>query len=94
MALDALDRDALVRILREPKNALTKQYRKLFLFDGIELSFTDEAIEKIADKAIELKTGARGLRGILESIMTDLMFEMPSRDDVKELTITAEMIKQ
>ncbi|MBR2062454.1 MAG: AAA family ATPase [Anaerotignum sp.] len=93
VALDALDRDALVRILREPKNALTKQYRKLFLFDGIELSFTDEAIEKIADKAIELKTGARGLRGILESVMNDLMFEMPSRDDVKELTITAEMIK-
>ena len=93
MALDALDRDALVRILREPKNALTKQYRKLFLFDGIELSFTDDAIEKIADKAIELKTGARGLRGILEGVMTDLMYEMPSRDDVKELTITADMIK-
>ncbi|MBR6777649.1 MAG: ATP-dependent Clp protease ATP-binding subunit ClpX [Clostridia bacterium] len=93
VSLDALDRDALVRILREPKNALTKQYRKLFLFDGIELSFTDEAIEKIADRAIELKTGARGLRGILESVMNDLMFEMPSRDDVKELTITADMIK-
>ncbi len=93
VSLDALDRDALVRILREPKNALTKQYRKLFLFDGIELSFTDEAIEKIADRAIELKTGARGLRGILENVMTDLMFEMPSREDVKELTITADMIK-
>ncbi len=93
VSLDALDRDALVRILREPKNALTKQYRKLFLFDGIELSFTDEAIEKIADRAIELKTGARGLRGILENVMNDLMFEMPSRDDVKELTITADMIK-
>lgn len=93
VSLDALDRDALVRILREPKNALTKQYRKLFLFDGIELSFTDEAIEKIADRAIELKTGARGLRGILENVMNDLMFEMPSRDDVKELTVTADMIK-
>lgn len=93
VSLDALDRDALVRILKEPKNALTKQYRKLFLFDGIELSFTDEAIEKIADRAIELKTGARGLRGILENVMNDLMFEMPSRDDVKELTVTADMIK-
>ena len=93
VSLDSLDRDALVRILKEPKNALTKQYRKLFLFDGIELNFTDEAIEKIADRAIELKTGARGLRGILESVMNDLMFEMPSRDDVKELTITADMIK-
>ena len=93
VSFDSLDRDALVRILKEPKNALTKQYRKLFLFDGIELNFTDEAIEKIADRAIELKTGARGLRGILESVMNDLMFEMPSRDDVKELTITADMIK-
>lgn len=93
VSLDSLDRDALVRILKEPKNALTKQYRKLFLFDGIELSFTDEAIEKIADRAIELKTGARGLRGILENVMTELMYEMPSRNDVKELTITADMIK-
>ncbi len=93
VSLDALDKDALVRILKEPKNALTKQYQKLFLFDGIELSFTDEAIEKIADKAIELKTGARGLRGILENVMTDLMYEMPSRNDIKELTITADMIK-
>lgn len=93
VSLESLDRNALVRILKEPKNALTKQYRKLFLFDGIELNFTDEAIEKIADRAIELKTGARGLRGILESVMNDLMFEMPSRDDVKELTITADMIK-
>lgn len=93
VALQSLDREALVRILKEPKNALTKQYKKLFFFDGIELSFTDEAIEKIADKAIELKTGARGLRGIIEGVMTDFMFEMPSREDVKELVITADMVK-
>ncbi|MGM9658204.1 MAG: ATP-dependent Clp protease ATP-binding subunit ClpX [Eubacteriales bacterium] len=93
VTLDSLDRNALIRILREPKNALTKQYRKLFLFDGIELSFTDEAIEKIADRAIELKTGARGLRSIVEGVMNDYMYEMPSRKDVNELTVTADMVK-
>ncbi len=87
--LDPLDNTALRRILVEPKNAIIKQYHKLFELDGIEISFDKEALDFIVDKAIEFKLGARGLRSICETIMTDAMFEMPS-NDTKSITITQE----
>ena len=80
--LHPLDRTALRNILTEPKNALTKQYKKLMLMDGVTLSFTDEALDYIVDKALEYKLGARGLRGLMETVMTDLMFEMPSKKNI------------
>ena len=80
--LQPLDRTALRNILTEPKNALTKQYKKLMLMDGVTLSFTDEALDYIVDKALEYKLGARGLRGLMETVMTDLMFEMPSKKNI------------
>ncbi|MCK5774798.1 MAG: ATP-dependent Clp protease ATP-binding subunit ClpX [Bacteroidales bacterium] len=87
--LDPLDRDALIRILKVPKNALTKQFGKLFEMDGIDLSFADSAIEYIVDQAIELKIGARGLRSIVELIMTEAMYEAPSElNQIKKLVIT------
>ena len=88
VTLEELDKEALVRILMEPKNALIKQYKKLFEIDGVELDFDEDAILKIAEKAIERKTGARGLRGIIENIMRDIMYEIPSRDDVKKCIVT------
>ena len=91
-ALKPLDRDALVRILREPKNALLKQYQKLFELDGVELEFEDAAVEAIADKACALKSGARGLRAITENIMTRYMYEIPSDPDIKKFTVTKEMV--
>ena len=87
--LDPLDKEALVRILKEPKNALIKQYQKLFAYDGVELVFTDEAI---AEKAYKLQSGARGLRAVTEGIMTKYMYEVPSDSSLKTLTITKEMI--
>ncbi|MBQ3229900.1 MAG: ATP-dependent Clp protease ATP-binding subunit ClpX [Clostridia bacterium] len=90
--LEPLDKDALVRILKEPKNALVKQYQKLFAYDGVELSFDDEAIEAIAEKAHKLQSGARGLRAITEGIMTKFMYEVPSDESIKKLVITKEMI--
>ncbi|MCM1518292.1 MAG: ATP-dependent Clp protease ATP-binding subunit ClpX [Pseudoflavonifractor sp.] len=87
--LDPLDRDALRRVLTEPKNAIVKQYEKLFGMDGIKLTFDEAALDLIVDKAIEYKLGARGLRSIVESIMIDAMYEMPSTDD-KEFTVTRE----
>ena len=92
VALKNLDRDALVKILREPKNAITKQYKKLFEMDNVELRFTDGALEKIADKAIELKTGARGLRAIFENVLLDTMYTLPGRTDLKEVVITADTV--
>ncbi len=91
-ALDPLDKEGLVRILTEPKNALVKQYQKLMAMDGVELVFEREALEKIAEKAIELNTGARGLRSITEKLMTGFMFDVPSKPEIKELRITPEMI--
>lgn len=85
--LEDLSLDALVKILTEPKNALVKQYKKMFELEGVELKFTDAALRAIAKKAKERKSGARGLRSILESIMLDVMFEIPSRSDVKECII-------
>ncbi|HHT86139.1 MAG TPA: ATP-dependent Clp protease ATP-binding subunit ClpX [Clostridiales bacterium] len=93
VTLDQLDRDALLSILTEPKNALVRQYKYLFELDGVELEFEKEALEAVADMAIERKTGARGLRAILENVMLDVMFELPSRSDVKRCVITKEVIK-
>jgi ATP-dependent Clp protease ATP-binding subunit ClpX len=90
--LEPLDEEALVRILSEPKNALVKQYQKLLELDDVELVFEPEALVAIANEAIKRKTGARGLRAILESIMLDVMFDVPSRADVKSCHITAETV--
>jgi ATP-dependent Clp protease ATP-binding subunit ClpX len=86
--LDPLDRDALRAILTKPKNALLKQYKKLFKYEGIELAFDDEAIEFIVDKAMEYKLGARGLRSICEAIINDAMFNLPSEENVKTFTVS------
>jgi len=85
--LDPLDRETLIRILKEPKNSLLKQYRKLFELEGIKLNIKQEAFEYIAEKALDFKLGARGLRSICEAILTDAMFELPSKNDVFELNI-------
>ena len=90
--LDELDEAALIRILREPKNALTKQYKKIFEYEDVDLTFTDDAITRVAQTALEKKMGARGLRIILEELMTDLMYEIPSDKDVKEVVITKEVV--
>ena len=92
VSLDGLDRQALVRILREPKNALIKQYAKLFSYDKVKLSFEDEAIEAIADMAIERKTGARGLRSIMEKVMMEEMFEIPSDTTIIEVVVTKDSV--
>lgn len=88
VTLKELSEDALVRILTEPKNALVKQYKKLFEIDNVELEFEPEAIRAIAKQAIERKTGARGLRSIIEKVMTDIMYEIPSREDVAKCIVT------
>jgi ATP-dependent Clp protease ATP-binding subunit ClpX len=87
-----LDRDALIRILTEPKNALIRQYRRLFELDGVELEFEDDALEAIADQAILRGTGARGLRAILEEVLLSVMYEVPSRKDVARVVITGEVV--
>jgi ATP-dependent Clp protease ATP-binding subunit ClpX len=87
-----LDEDALVTILTEPKNALVKQYQKLFEIEGVELSFTDEALRAIAKRAIARKTGARGLRSIMESILLDTMFELPGLENVSEVVVNEEAV--
>ncbi len=92
VSLDLLDEEALKEILVTPKNAITKQYQKLLDLDGIKLTFEEEAVREIARQSIERKTGARGLRAIIENCMMDCMFELPSRDDVKECIITKEMV--
>ena len=90
--LKELDKSTLIKILVEPKNALIKQYQKLFEIDEVELVFEDEAIEAIVEKAIERKTGARGLRSIIEEIMRDIMFEIPSNEKIEKCTITKETV--
>lgn len=92
VALEELSKESLVRIIKEPRNSLIKQYTKLFEMDGVELEIEDEAIERVAEKALERKTGARGLRSIFESVMTDIMYEIPSRSDVSKCIITKETI--
>lgn len=93
VTLESLDNEALIKILKEPKNALVKQYAKLFEIDNVKLEFTDKALEAIGDEAIKRNTGARGLRAIIEEVMTDIMFEIPSRDDIVKVKITEETIK-
>ena len=93
VALNDLDKDALVRILTEPRSSLTKQYEKLFEMDGVKLTFTPEALDAVASLALERNTGARGLRSILEKAMTDIMYEVPSRDDILSVEITSECIR-
>lgn len=93
VSLNDLDKDALIRILTEPRSSLTKQYEKLFEMDGVKLSFTPDALEAVAALALERNTGARGLRSILEKAMTDIMYEVPSRDDILSVEITPECIR-
>ncbi|KRE37827.1 ATP-dependent Clp protease ATP-binding subunit ClpX [Janibacter sp. Soil728] len=88
-----LDRDALVQILSEPKNALVKQYRKMFAIDGVELEFTDDALQAIADSAIARATGARGLRAILEEVLMPVMFDAPSDEGIKQIVVTSEVVR-
>lgn len=92
VTLDSLNREALIRILQEPKNALVKQYQKLFDMDGVELIFDDGALERVADIALERKTGARGLRGVLEDVMTEIMFEIPSDKSIETVHITKDVV--
>jgi ATP-dependent Clp protease ATP-binding subunit ClpX len=94
VSLDDLDEESLVRILQEPKNALVKQYQKMFELEGVGLTFDPEAIKAVAAKALKRGTGARGLRAVLESIMRDIMYEIPSREDVREVVITPESVEQ
>ena len=93
VSLNALDQEALIRILQEPRNSLTKQYRKLFEMDGVELSFQKEALKSIAQKSMERKTGARGLRSVLENTMMDLMYTAPSDETIRQCVITKEMVE-
>lgn len=93
-SLEQLSEDALVRILTEPKNALVKQYQKMLELDNVELEFEEDALRAIAKEAIERKTGARGLRSIIESTMLDMMYELPSRDDIAKCIITKETITE
>jgi ATP-dependent Clp protease ATP-binding subunit ClpX len=90
--LEELTEEAMVRILREPKSALIKQYQKLFEMEGVELDFRDDALHAIAAKAMERKTGARGLRSILESVLLDVMYDIPSRDDVSKVVIDEKVV--
>lgn len=92
VALDSLDEEALVRILREPKNAIIRQYQALFSLDEVELEFTEDAVREVAKKSFERKTGARGLRSILESVMKEVMFEIPSDDTISKCIITKEAV--
>lgn len=92
VTLEELDEDALVSILTEPRNALVKQYKELFAMENVDLEFDEEALKAIAKKAIERKTGARGLRSIIEEIMLDIMYEIPSRDDVEKCLITKDTV--
>jgi ATP-dependent Clp protease ATP-binding subunit ClpX len=92
-ALECLDKESLITVLTKPRNALTKQYRHLVSMDGVELTFTKEALEAIAEKALEKKTGARGLRSIIEKAMLELMFDIPSNNLIKEIIVTPEVIR-
>lgn len=94
VSLQSLDREALIRILREPKNALVKQYQKLLELDGVKLEFTDEAVGAVADKAFERKTGARGLRSIMEDTLMDIMYSVPSDESIDKCIITKAVIDE
>jgi ATP-dependent Clp protease ATP-binding subunit ClpX len=92
--LNELDEDALIRILTEPKNALVKQYQKRFDFDNVKLKFTDDALKAVARQAVERKVGARGLMMILEELLLDAMYTLPSQKRIKEFVITSEMVER
>ena len=94
VSVESLDKESLKKILREPKNALLKQYKKLFGIDGVELEFSDDAVEAIAEQAVKKATGARGLRTIVESFMTGLMFDVPSDKSIKKVIITKEFVEK
>jgi len=93
-SLHDLDEAALVRIMKEPKNALTKQYTKLFEMENVKLTFTDGSLEAISREALERKSGARGLRAIMENIMLDAMYDVPSMPDVEEVVISKEVVEK
>lgn len=93
VALSQLSEEALVRIIKEPKNSLVKQYQTLFAMDNVDLVIEEDAVHAIADKALQLNTGARGLRGIFEGMMTDIMYELPSRPEVEKCVITADVVR-
>ena len=93
VSIDPLGKEDLMRILTEPRNAITKQYGKFLSLDKVELVFSDDALEAAAEKALELKTGARGLRTIIEEVLLDVMYEIPSRTDVRKCVISAESIR-
>ena len=92
--LDSLSREDLVRILTEPKNAMTRQYQALLGYDKVELVFEPEALEAVADKAIEKKIGARGLRSVMEGIMTDIMYSVPSDPEITKVVVTGECVRE
>jgi ATP-dependent Clp protease ATP-binding subunit ClpX len=94
VTLDALDEGSLVKILTEPKNAVTKQYKKLFELDGVDLEFMEDSLQAIAEEALRRNTGARGLRAIIEDVMLDVMYEVPSRMDITKVVITREVIEK
>jgi ATP-dependent Clp protease ATP-binding subunit ClpX len=93
-AVHQLSNDDLITILTEPRNAIVKQFQRFFSFDGIELVFTDDALKAVAHKAIERETGARGLRSIIEEVLLEVQFELPSRRDVKKCVVTKETVEQ
>ena len=93
-AVSNLDRDALIRILVEPKNALIKQYRKFFEFEDVELEFTDDALDAVAEQALLRGTGARGLRAILEEVLLNIMYDLPSRTDVGKVVIDGNVVRE
>ena len=93
VTLEELDEEALVEILKTPKNALVKQYTELLKLDGVNLKFEEEALKYIASMAIKKKSGARGLRGVIEDTMMDVMFEIPSQDNIQEVIITKESVE-
>ena len=90
--MDPLSVDDLVHVMSQPRNALVKQYQKLFKFEKVKLEFTDKALEAMARKAVERKTGARGLRTLMETVMLDIMYEVPSQDNIREVVITEETV--
>ena len=92
VTLEGLDKNALIRILKEPKNAIIKQYKALFSLDEVELEFTDDALVEVAKKSLARKTGARGLRSILEKVMNDVMYRIPSDDTIAKCIITKEAV--
>ncbi len=94
VVLDALDHRALVDILSKPKNALVRQFQKLLMLDGVDLTFTDDALRAAADEALAQGSGARGLRSILERVLQDVMFEVPSRRDIRKITVDANAVRE